>query len=48
MMRFSNTRTPSANITAGAGSSFILRSDAQYRRILSVEQESLYGPAELA
>jgi hypothetical protein len=46
-LRFSSTRTHSTNLLAGANSRFVVQSDNQYRRILIVDQESLYGPPEL-
>ena len=46
-LRFSSTRIPSDNLVAGTNSRFIVRSDHQFRRVLYVDQESLYGPAEL-
>lgn len=46
-LRFSSTRVPSENLLAGLNSRFIVRSDHQFRRVLYVDQESLYGPAEL-
>ncbi|HRD51637.1 MAG TPA: hypothetical protein PKY96_03220 [Flavobacteriales bacterium] len=46
-LRFSNSRTPSNNVVAGSNSRFILQSNHQFRPILHVDQESLYGPVEL-
>lgn len=47
-VRFSNTDVPSMNVVAEANTRFVLRSDNLARRILFVDQESLYGPNELA
>jgi len=46
-LRFSSTRTPSTNIVAGTASAFVVRADHKHRRVLYVDQESLYGPPEL-
>src|SRR5690606_33888735 len=47
-VRFSNSDNPSQNIIAGTNSRFVLRSDNTFRQMLVVEQESLYGPPQLA
>lgn len=46
-VRFSNTDQPSINVTAEANTRFVLQSNTLTRKILYVEQESLYGPDEL-
>lgn len=46
-VRFSNTDVPSTNITAEGLTKFIMRSDNLARRVLYVDQESLYGPSNL-
>lgn len=46
-VRFSNTDQPSMNVTAEANTRFVLRSNTLARKILYIEQESLYGPDEL-
>lgn len=47
LIRFNSTRPISQNVVAGANSRFIVRSNSLFQRVLLVDQESLYGPAQL-
>jgi hypothetical protein len=46
-VKFSSTDVPSQNILAGTGCKFIIQSNAKARKILYVNQETLYGPNNL-
>jgi hypothetical protein len=46
-VKFNSVETPSQNVIAGPNSKFIIQSNVQGRKILYIEQESLYGPANL-
>lgn len=46
-VKFSSTDVPSQNILVGTGCKFIIQSNAKARKILYVNQETLYGPNAL-
>ncbi|MEP7263051.1 MAG: T9SS type A sorting domain-containing protein [Bacteroidota bacterium] len=46
-VKFSSVENPSQNVIAGSNSKFIMQSNIQSRKILYINQESLYGPSSL-